>query len=270
MYFSKLIDCIEDEKETKELKLLDKGSEGIILKDGQEAIKIYKKFYESFVYNDKTISSEELKEHLMLKMRINEYTNKNATSKMVVAQSLLYLPDYSTSVPIGNIMDYKELDSKHPNFRKLRVKGSIENIIDLSILASDEIKQMHNNDNIHSDLHGKNIGITKEKDICIFDCDGCYIEKYNNDQQSSTAVFYESFMKDSYTKKYDKYCLSLMILQVLSNYYIRLTNQETINHAISNLKINNENIKNYFKTLLNPTIEQGYVGDVLKKVKKYT
>lgn len=126
---------------------------------------------------------------------------------------------------------------------------------------------MHDKQNIH----GKNFEITQDNDVCIFDCDGCYIGKKNTiSKKASTVQFYESFGIDSHTKEFDKYCFTLMILQILSNYYINKTNPESINKAISNLKINNESLKNYFQILLNPTIEQCYTGEILKKTKKCT
>lgn len=215
------------------------------------------------------MNSPELEQYLLLKKETNEYSNKHATPQMVVANQLLYVEEYSKTIPIGCVMDYRKLNKKYPTFKNLRYKRTTEDIIDLSILASEALKQMHQNQNIHTDLHAGNFGITKEKDICIFDCDGCYIGKKNNiAKKASTIKFYESFGIDSDTIEYDKYSFTMMLLQILSNYYISETNPKSIQSAISNLKINNDALKNYFQILLNPTIDQGYTGDFLKELKK--
>lgn len=240
-----------------------------MIQEETKAIKIYKKFYDYFVYRDNTLNSLELEQYLTLKKETNEYSNKHATTQMVVANQLLYFDEYSKEIPIGCIMNYRKLNKKYPTFKKLMYKKTIEDVIDLSILASDALKQMHDHQNIHTDLHSKNFGITVDNDVCIFDCDGCYIGKKNaTSKKASTVQFYESFGIDSYTTEFDKYSFALMILQILSTHYINKTNPENINKAINNLKINNDALKNYFQTLLNPTIEQCYAGDILKKTKK--
>lgn len=269
--FCRIISCIDKSNTESDYNLIDSGSEGLILKKNnkKEVLKLYRPFYDKFIesgYNSKFVVSKGLNDFLTFRKKSNTFVTEHKNDFMVTANSLLYLKNFSEILPIGFFMDYIELDKKYPNFKKLRKNRSMDDIINLSILASDGLKRMHTDNVIHLDLHGKNFGVTAKQNVCLFDCDGCYCEGMENFNLSSTTIYYKQFMGNSLTKQYDKYAFSLMILQVLSSYYIRLTNRENISIAINNLRINNENLTNYFLNLLNPHIEQEYVGDVLKKV----
>ncbi len=267
IYFEHLLRCINNDGSELNLKLVDNGSEGFVIKDYDKAIKIYKSFYNYFV--DGTYDNKSgLDEHLALKARTNQYSNNHATNKMVVADSLLFLNNYSDIIPIGCVMPYQELNFKYNNFKVLRENGELDHMVNFAILASDAIKDMHNKYNVHRDIHAKNIGITSNDDVCIFDCDGCYIGAEDSSKKPSTAAFYQKFVADVNTVEYDKYCTSLMILQLFSNYYISFTSEKSIKKSINRLRIKNEGLTNYFMTLLNPSIEQEYIGDVLKKTLK--
>ena len=266
IYFEQLMNCINGSSELN-LKLVGDGSEGFVIKDCDRAIKIYKPFYKYFVDG---MSGDRLKlnNQLILKAKTNQYSNSHATDHMVVADSLLFLDNYSYQVPIGCVMPYQELNSKYNNFKILRENGELDDMIDFAILASDSIKDMHGKLNVHRDIYAKNIGITSNDDVCIFDCDGCYIGGEDNAKKPSTATFYQRFVSDVNTTEYDRYCTSLMILQLFSDYYISFTSERSIKESINKLRIKNNDLNNYFLTLLNPSIEQEYIGDVLKKTLK--
>lgn len=270
LYLDNFIQCIKTQDTYNQLTFIGAGSEGLVVGDDKKAIKIYRPFYDKITEYGCALNDEILEKYLQVKRKTNEYVENRKTKEMVTANALIYLPEFSLSTPIGCSMDKRTLNSRYPNFYKLKDTEDIDKIIEKAIQISDAIKSMHSQDTIHTDIHGKNIGITDTEEICIFDCDGCYIGQENYSKKPSTVEFYERYNYTSQVKAYDRYCLSLMVLDALSKKEIRYTSRKQISRSIKNLKIESEEIKLRFKTLLNPLIDQEYIGDFFKQKVKST
>ena len=270
LYLDNFVQCIKSQDTYNQLTFIGAGSEGLVVGDKKKAIKIYRPFYERIIEETNEFDNERLQRYLEIKKKTNEYVENHKTKEMVTANALIYLPEFSLSTPIGCSMDKRSLNSTYPNFYSLKEAEDIDKIIEKAIQISDAIKSMHYQDNIHTDIHGKNIGITDTDEICIFDCDGCYIGEENYSKKPSTVEFYERYHDNSHKKDYDRYCLSLMVLDALSKKEIRHTSRKQISRSIRNLRIESEEIKARFETLLNPSIDQEYIGDFFKQKVKST